>query len=216
MTFFIPSINRYKDIYYIITEQPKMTESNYKTIIDQMNELKNQYYVENDKNLFFKKKQKMKVASAISEKIDMSQVLAKTIYIIPDTNHVYFDYTLFKLYAHPSNYTLIVSYAVQLVNICVKKYGSYEMHLNLNTFSISALNRYRECIDLYLNESVKSSAEYYNLIACLHIYNTPAVFDTIADMLNKMIHPEVKRKVKKYNKTESDIIIQQIVSSVAV
>ncbi len=216
MTFFIPSRNRYKDIYYIITEQPKMTESNYKTIIDQMNELKNQYYVENDKNRFFKTKQKMQVASAISEKIDMRQVLAKTIYIIPDSNHVYFDYTIFKIYANPSNYTVIVSYALQLIDACIQKYECYEMHINLNTFSISALNRYRECIDLYLNECIKANTEYYKVIACLHIYNTPAVFDTIADMLNKLIHPEVKRKVKKYNKSESDIIIQQIVSMAAV
>jgi hypothetical protein len=90
------------------------------------------------------------------------------------------------------------------------------MHINLNTFSISALKRYRECIDLYLNECVKANTEYYKVITCLHMYNTPSVIDSIADMLHKLIHPEVKRKVKKYNKSESEIMIQQIVSSVAV
>jgi hypothetical protein len=192
-----------------------MSESNYKTIIDQMNELKNQYYVENDKKHFFKKQQKMKIASAISEKIDIREVLARTYFNIPNTHHVYFDYTVFKIYANPSNYALIVSYAVQMIDACVKKYGFYEMHINLHSFSISALERYRECIDLYLNECIKSNTEYYKVIACLHIYHTPSVFDTIANMLSKLIHPEIKQKVKKYGKTESESIIQNIFSSLA-
>jgi hypothetical protein len=192
-----------------------MAESNYKTIIDQMNELKNQYYVENDKKHFFKKQQKMQVASAISEKIDIREVLARTYFNIPNTYHVYFDYTVFKIYANPSNYTMIVSYALQLIDICIKKYGYYEMHINLHTFSISALERYRECIDLYLNECINANTEYYNVITCLHLYHTPSVIDTIANMLHKMIHPEIKRKVKKYGKSESEIIIQNIFSSLA-
>ena len=192
-----------------------MTESNYKTIIDQMNELKEQYYSQNDKIRFFKKQQKMQVASALSAKIDMHEVLVKTYFIIPNTHHVYFDYTVFKLYANPSNYTMIVSYALQLIDTCVKKYGFYEMHINLHSFSISALERYRECIDLYLNECVKANTEYYKVIACLHIYHTPSVIDTIATMLNKLIHPEIKQKVKKYGKSESDIIIQSIFSTLA-
>lgn len=192
-----------------------MSESNYKTIIDKMNELKTQYYVENDKKHFFKKQQKMQVASVISEKIDIREVLARTYFNIPNTHHVYFDYTVFKIYANPSNYTMIVSYALQLIDACVKKYGFYEMHINLHSFSISALERYRECIDLYLNECIKSNTEYYNVITCLHLYHTPSVIDTIANMLHKMIHPEIKRKVKKYGKSESEIIIQNIFSSLA-
>jgi hypothetical protein len=192
-----------------------MAESNYKTIIDQMNELKTQYYVETDKKHFFKKQQKMQVASAISEKIDIREVLARTYFNIPNTHHVYFDYTVFKIYANPANYTMIISYALELINTCVKKYGYYEMHINLHTFSISALERYKECIDLYLNECIKANTEYYNVITCLHIYHTPSVIDTIANMLHKMIHPEIKRKVKKYGKSESEIIIQNIFSSLA-
>jgi len=187
-----------------------MADTNYKTIIDQMNELKDQYYSENDKNCFFKKKQKMQVASSISEKIDMSEVLSKTAFIIPGTHHVYFDYNVFKLYAHPSNYETIIFYSLQLLNECISKYGCYEMHINLNTFSISAMERYRECIDLYCNECFKSKTEYYKNIVHLHIYNTPAVIDTIANILNKLIHPEVKQKVKKYGKVESETIIQKI------
>ena len=178
-----------------------------------MNEMKKQYYSENNKTLFFKKQQKIKIASAIGEKVDMREVLAKTYFIIPNTHNVYFDYTVFKLYANPSNYATIVSYALQLIDTCIKKYGYFEMHINLHSFSISALNRYRDCIDLYLNECIKANAEYYNVISCLHIYHTPSVIDTIANILHKLIHPEIKRKVKKYGKEESEIIIQNIFSA---
>jgi hypothetical protein len=39
------------------------------------------------------------------------------------------------------------------------------------------------------------------------------VIDTIANVLNKLIHPEVKQKVKKYGKEESETMIQKIFSA---
>ena len=140
----------------------------------------------------------------------IKDVLEKTIYIIQDSEHIYFDYTVFKLYAHPSNYCKIITHLLKLLNHCIDKYGRYEIHINLNTFSISSLERYRECIDLYCNECLKSHTEYYKNIVCMHIYNTPSVIDTISNVLSKMIHPEVKQKVKKYGKEESEVLLQQI------
>lgn len=188
----------------------------HKTIIDQMNVLKNQYYAENEKNIFFRNKQKNKVASIINENMNINDILGKTMFIMKNDDCIYFDYTVFKLYAHPSNYSIIISNLLKLLNSCIDKHGRYEIHINLHTFSISSLERYRDCIDLYCNECLKANTEYYKNMVCMHIYNTPSVIDTISTLLSKMIHTEVKQKVKKYGKIESESIIQNIVSSVAV
>jgi hypothetical protein len=73
-------------------------------LLDDLEKYKSSYYSENKKNVFFKKDQKMDMASKIATEFNLDDLIRKTIYIIPGTNQIYFDYNVFKMYAHPTNY----------------------------------------------------------------------------------------------------------------
>ena len=121
------------------------------SILEKVNELKNTYYSDNGKNVLFKNKQKFECANNIINSIGIDDLIRKTIYIIQDTNNVYIDYTLFKLFATPEQYNRIVDYAISAINFSINKYGSYEVHINLDTFTVSAAERYKHIIIIFLN-----------------------------------------------------------------
>jgi hypothetical protein len=179
-------------------------------LLEKINNLRQSYYDENDKKYFFKKKQKLDCAFIITTNVDIQQLLDATVFIIPNTSHIFFNYPTFKTFAHPGIYNAIVEHAMNKLNTCIDKYGSYEMHLNLDTFSISAVERYYEGIRLYCNECLKSKCEYYKKITNMHMYNIPSLFDSIAKLLEGFIHPDIKAKIVKYTRDDSIIVIPQL------
>ena len=68
-------------------------------IMDQIEQFKKDFYQTNGKNTFFKKTQKQECANLISKTFDINEMIRKTVYVIPGTNQIFFDYTIFKLYA---------------------------------------------------------------------------------------------------------------------
>jgi hypothetical protein len=133
-----------------------------------------------------------------------------TIFVIPNTNHIYFNYPLFKTYAASSLYNSIIDHTLGIVNICIDKYGSFEMHVNLNTFSISAVERYHDAIRLFCDECLKNNKDYYNKIKNMHIYHVPSIFDKISIILDKFINPVIKSKIIKYTKDNSYHVIKKL------
>lgn len=189
-----------------------MEESNH--LFQTIEDLKSQYYEKNDKKFIFKRKQKLDCAETISSHIDLQRLLDSTIFIIPNTSHIFFNYPTFKTFAHPGVYIAIVKHALKQLNYCIDKYGSYEMHLNLDTFSISAVERYNEGIRLYCSECLKSNCEYYKNMANMHIYNVPSLIDAISKLLDGFVDSDIKPKIIKYTREESTIVIPQLYAMV--
>jgi hypothetical protein len=185
-----------------------MEQSNH--LFQTIEDLKTQYYEQNEKKSIFKKRQKLDCAETISSHIELQKLLDATIFIIPNTSHIFFNYPTFKTFAHPGIYHDIVEHAMRQLNYCIDKYGSYDMHLNLDTFSISAVERYNEGIRLYCNQCLKNKCEYYKKITNMHMYNVPSLIDAIAKLLDGFIHPEIKTKIIKYTREESNIVIPQL------
>jgi len=181
-------------------------------LMNQISQLQQEYYNHNTKKTFFKKNQKLELAGLVSNNFNMNDLLKSALYIIPNTNKIYFDYPVFKTFANPENYVNIVNYLIQLLNECIHYHNSYEMHLNLKTFSISAVERYRTGIEWFCTECLKNNMNYNEKIVHMHIYHTPSVIDTIATILDRFIHPDVKKKIIKYTKPDSEHNIQLIMS----
>jgi hypothetical protein len=179
-------------------------------LLNQIDELNKKYYDKNTKNIFFKKQQKKECAMNIAQNIDIDILLRATIFIIPNTSHIYFDYTLLKTYANPEIYHSIIEYAISLFNECIEKYGMYEMHINLNTFTMSALERHYEVVRIFCEECLRAGKGYSEKLTKLHIYYIPSVFDRMSLLLDKFIHEEVKNKIIKYTKEESEIVTSKL------
>ena len=183
-------------------------------LLDQMSKFKEDYYSQNAKNTFFKKNQKFDLAKQLSLSFDINMLLQKTGYIIPGTPHIYFDYTVFKSFANEDNYNLIVTYILNLFQTCITNHGEYIVHVNLDTFTVSAAERYKKLITLF-NECCMSnkSIEYSKMLKFWKIYYTPSVIDMITKILKTVLEPEIIQKIIFISKKESEEKLQSLFES---
>jgi hypothetical protein len=154
-------------------------------------------------NSFFKNKQKLDLAEKVQSQIDISTLIQKTIYVIPGTNRIYMDYPLFKLYGGPSVYNAIIEHIVNTFRQTIDLYGSFEAHLNMQGFTISAAQRYRDLIYAFCNECLQTKPQFSQKLIKMHIYNTPQMIDNITTMFGPLCDPIVREKLVLHNKHES-------------
>lgn len=178
--------------------------------MDKINDLKNQYYSDNKKNVFFKSTQKSECANIITSNIGLDELIYQTCYILKDTNKVFLDYVVFKSYAVPENYDRIVEYILSLFDYCIEHYNGYETHLNLNSFTLSAAERYKNIINIFLQKCMVTNSDYSDKIIKFYIYNTPATFSSISKILMPLVDPIVKKKIVLYDKNDSSGLLKTL------
>jgi hypothetical protein len=181
-----------------------MNNSNLK---NDLQKLQNEFYNNSNKNLFFKNKQKLNCATNISSQCDLNTLCSNTFIIIPNSNKIFMDYTVFKLYANPSNYNDIINYLYKLIQYCIDQYGSYEVHVNLDTFSVSSCHRYKDILKMYCDVCLNNSTEFNVKLIKVYLYNIPNVFESISQILNPFIDKIVISKMVKFNKIDTKQIL---------
>jgi hypothetical protein len=179
-------------------------------VIDRAEQLKRDFYAKQSKNIFFKAKQKMELAAAVSSSMNIEELLQRTVYIVNNTNKVFLDYVVFKTYAHPSNYDVIVKYILRLLTHCIDKFGVFEVHVNMDTFSVSACHRYKTVIETYINECMKQDTPFSEKLYIMRLYNIPSIIDNIQKMLSPLIFEEVKKKIDFRDKKESSALLADL------
>lgn len=186
-----------------------MNNSNLKNNLQQ---LQNEFYNNSNKNFFFKNKQKLDCAQNIGSQYDLDTLLHNTFVVIPNTNKIFMEYTIFKLFANPTNYNNIISHLYTLIKHCIDNYGNYEVHVNLDTFSVSSCHRYKDILKMYCNMCLNNETEFNIKLVKVSLYNIPNVFDTISQILNPFIDKIVISKMVKYNKLETKQLLENNVS----
>jgi hypothetical protein len=190
-----------------------MEKNNETEFINKLTNLRNQYYSDSGKNMFFKNKQKIECASNICNSIGIEQIIDKTIYCLPNSNKVFFDYTIFKMYATPENYNKIVAHALLMCRHSISENGNFEIHINLNSFTVSACERYKDIIQIFCNECLRSNTRYSINLSKLIVYNSPNMIDSISRIILPFIDPMVRNKIMLYNKSESDSLLCNLFSN---
>lgn len=180
------------------------------SIRDQIKEKQKEYYNSNSKSLFFKTSQKNLCAEEINKKFDVSDLIKTTIYQIPETNIVFFDYILFKTYATPVIYDAIIQTILGLFTEIIKLFGSYQIHANMDTFSMSASHRYGDIIRDFCNKCLRSETRYADYMEKFCIYNTPSVMQSISKLFNPLINENVKTRIELIDKKESETRLKQL------
>ena len=183
--------------------------------IESMEKFKNSYYENNKKNTFFKKSQKLDCAKELisSPSFNLEIALQNTIYILGDSNKVFLNYEVFKYYAHPDNYEQIVNYILSLFLLSISKFESFEMHININSFTISAAERYKEIIKLFMNKCMSNNTQFSKLLSIMAIYNPPNMINEISKLLKPFVDPVVLQKLKIYGKNETPNEIKEILKN---
>lgn len=169
---------------------------------------KQQYYTENPKNTFFKKSQKMDCAQKICEQYSMDDLLNQTAHVIPASGEIFLSYPMFKQYANENNYNIIIEYVFKIINQCIRETGKYVVHVDLNGFTVSAVERYKNIIELFNNYCIQTSdIRYIDYCEKWFIYNPPNVIDMISKLIVPMIHPDILKTLTIYPKKESPYLL---------
>jgi hypothetical protein len=188
-----------------------------------LQQIKDEFYSVTPKRSFFgKTSQKMECAHRIATRFSVQELLRATVFPIPHTNKLYFDYTLFKMYATPDHYEPIVTYMTNEINALIDTHAHFELHVNLQTFSVSAAERYRDAIQMF-GASTRDSCGGECMRSCLHklyIYHTPCVMHSIAHVLagilSRCFNEDIRRKVIMVDKESSSGRIRELFESVQV
>ena len=175
--------------------------------LGKINELKENYYSVNSKNSFFKKSQKLDCAKYISESIELNTLIDNTVYAIPEKNIVFINYPVFKYYANPENYGKIIEHIINVFKYVIEYYSTYEVYINLSTFTVSAAERYKEVIKIFCDTTINDGTNFSGLLSKFHILNTPTVMEMIVKILKPLADPVVMQKIQFYKKEESSDLV---------
>jgi len=173
------------------------------SLLNDLDRFKELYYNENKKSTFQKKAQKYEVAKAITGYFDVNMLLQKTAYIIPNSNKIFINYPIFKQFAQPDNYELFVKYVQNLVSVVIDHNKTFECHINIDTFTISAAERYKGVITAF-SEGVFGYTEHMDAI---FIYNSPLMIAKISNLLSNLLDQSTRNKLTFVKKSDSEDIV---------
>lgn len=165
------------------------------TLEYKITKLQNDYYNQNAKSMFIKNQQKLHCAQNISENLQLEHLLAKMVYIIPNTNKICLDYAIFKTFAHPHIYTHIVEYILSLLKSCIQIHTHYEMHINLQSFTTTAAQRYKDIIYLFCSKCLQNDPFIATNLDVLYIYNSPKMLKSIMQIFAGAVNDTIKSKI---------------------
>jgi len=186
-----------------------------KSITESMEKIQQQYYNNNNKNSFFKKSQKIDCATQLCQSPDfhLETAIKNTVFILPDSNRIFFNYGIFKYYGNPENYEVIVNYILSLILLCISKDSGFEFHVNLQSFTISAAERYKPAIQIFITKCLANNTEFSKLLTKMCVYNTPSLINDISRLLKPMMDAAITNKIQFYSKSETPEEIQNIIEN---
>ena len=180
------------------------------TFDDRILQLKEQYYKDNKKNIFFKSAQKLECANTITNKINNKELFNKTFYSINNTNKLYFDYPFFKTFANPSIFNSMSNFIYKVIEKTINKYEKYELHINWNTYSVSGHERYKELYNIFLKKYEDDNKNFNDNLIHLHVYYTPSIIKIISNLMRPLIHPVILEKITLINKNDSNNLLNNL------
>jgi hypothetical protein len=173
-------------------------------LMNELEQFKSTYYSDNKKCAVFKTQQKHDLATKICSQFGQDELFKKSVYQIRDTNKVYIDYPVFKLFVNPSNYQAFVLFCQNVFNQVIRKHYTFECHVNLDSLTITAVERHQRLVELFCTDpSERGGIEYTNYLTKVYIYNTPSIIDNITKLLNKLLDPDIMKRLVKYTKGET-------------
>lgn len=179
-------------------------------IASQVNQFKADYYLKNKKNSLFKEKQKAELAGLICQTFNVEQLIAATVRILENTNIVYIDYTLFKLFVNETLYQTMVIDILKKFDIVIAKYGNFQCYINIDGFTITAAQRYQQLISHFCNKCVEINSTHTESLQSFKIYNPASIMEPIKKLLGPFIHKDIKHKIEIISKENSESELQKL------
>lgn len=166
------------------------------------------FYKTHAKKNIFKQAQKTECATYVTTSGRIEDLIECTAFIVPNTNILFFDYPVFKTYGNPETSKPLYVHIIKIIETILTTYDTFEFHINLKTFSVSAGHRYYTMIV----GSVETNQIFTDKLSKLVIYNTPFIIDQIT----RLLYNSVKTFLHKteYVKEKSEERISQLFKDV--
>ena len=162
-------------------------------IMNKINSLKTEYYLENKKNIIFKNNQKFDCATTIVQNINKNE-LFNTIVTINE-NQMFFNYGLFKTIIHPDIYTDLIHHIFQANEKILTKYSSYNVFIDFKGLTMTGVERYKDFITTMSLEGQKNKKDFLQKLEKIYIVNPPFMIANIGKIILPLLDKVVKEKI---------------------
>ena len=176
-------------------------------LMDKIKELTESYDSDHKKPVFFKNSQKMERAEMVTQNIQLNELLEHTVYTMPNTNKIFIEYLYFKTYAYPDIYDKVAERLICVLDEIKLSYGNYEIFVNLDSITISALERHKNLIKVFYDICIKNDLVYSNFLTKCIFYNVPNMIDTIKLVLFPFLMSNARNIVEFYNRSQTEYIM---------
>ena len=173
----------------------------------EINNARNEFYSESGKNTFFKKQQKFNCAQRVASQIPIEHLLARTCWIQEEPAFVRIDYPILKTYASPEVFELIVDHIIKICKSSIATFRKLNVALNLDTFTVSAAERYNVLIELFCHKCFQENTGFSLSLEQFIIYNTPSTIDLIKPILLPLLLEEIRPKIKLVSKKDTPAVM---------
>jgi len=173
------------------------------SIFEKMLYYEKEYFEKNTKNKIFKKNQKFDCAKYICDNIDINRMIETAVFIIPEKNIIFVDYVIFKIFAYDDIYDRIIDHIMNLFDYAIKYYRSFEVNLNLRTFTVSAAERFIPAISKFCKRCLSHHTNYTEHMNFFRIINTPLVMEMIIKIVKPVVEKDVLEKLSFLSKDET-------------
>ena len=176
-------------------------------MFESLNSLKESYYADgggsNKKNMFFKSNQKNNCAQSVANQVDMDEVMRMSFFAVPNKRgHFYMNYPIMKMYVNNENHSAVMTSMINEIVNCIREARNedpsapFYVHLNLNSLTVSATERYKYVVDEFHTQCVQTGVQITPFVTGVVIYYAPSMMSTIVELLKYCIEPGVLDKIK--------------------
>ena len=177
--------------------------SSFEELEREIEKVKDDFYSETGKNMFFKNKQKYDCAKQVINKIPLELLFARTCYNIENTVYVIIDYPIMKTYASPEIINELSDYIISIFSQVIKKYGTFEVMMNLDGFTISAADRFKKLIEVFCMKCFNQGTGFAMIVNKFVVYNTTSVIDSFKPLVAHLIEENVRKRLFIISKKDS-------------
>jgi hypothetical protein len=151
--------------------------------------IESMYYENNRRNVIFNKRsQKQEVAELVTKELSVDGCIQNAIYHAYNSSEetVVVNFRNLKLIAHPDIYSKLCEYGISLITHSIKKNGVYSIAINLDGLTMSAMERFRELIEVFFS-LLPDDDGFAQCIRFVTIYNSPSFFDSLYKLVRRFI-----------------------------
>lgn len=187
-----------------------LVKMSFQSHLETIENIKTNYYsTHGGKNMLFKNRQKKEITEEICRTLNIESLLKESVFLIPATSHIFINYEYIKNYLSDSVIDSLFDHLITIYDESIAKYGEYSLHINLNTITISALDRYKDLLktlcDKFANKSETSGFYYSQFNTNIFFYNIPSFMNQLIVLLKPyfLLCKMDMDKIKMFSKQDS-------------